>query len=123
MLPNPQLAQVDDPRLPIDKLRRVQLRAICLSKGIALPGPFPPATIMRHLIEAEGGLDEVLGRNDKPVHKLGGGLDKRSEALVRVGLEKATMIEVRRLCGENGVPWKPTDKKAALIELLIGHEN
>lgn len=111
-----EVYDVPDPRRPIERLRRAQLREICLKKGIQLPSPMPPATLMRNLIEAEGGLEAVLSRPDKKVPQLSG---ERQETLIREGLEGMKMPDIRKLCSKQGVVWGPGDKKADLIERLL----
>jgi hypothetical protein len=116
-----QILDAPDSRPVIEKLRRFQLREICLKKGISLPGPLPTAEVMRAMIQAEGGLREVMSRPDRPTPKM----DARdtgseiSDEDMRKYLEGLPMPKIRQACKERGVVFRPSDKKAALVERLL----
>ena len=116
-----QIMDFPDPRRPIDKLRRVTLRTICQRKGIRLSEPLPPASVMKALIEAEGGLEAVLQRPDRPTpspEQLAAS-EPASQEAVRHQLEAMKMPDIRILCSKQGVVWGPKDKKDVLIERLL----
>lgn len=116
-----QILDAPDPRPVIEKLRRHELREICLKKGLSLSGPLPPANVMRAMIEAEGGLREVLSRPDRPAPKMDardGGGDISDEAM-REHLESLPMTKIRQTCKQRGVTFRPSDKKTVLVERLL----
>lgn len=115
-----------DPRRPIERIRRSQLREICLTRGITLPSALPPANVMIGLIEAEGGLQEVLSRPVQPVKAMSedaSGLDEKSRGLVRDALQAMPMPKLRKYCSERQVVWGPKDSKADLIGRILGCED
>ena len=119
---HPGLHNFDDPRPIIERLRRTELREICRKKGITLPAVMPPATVMRALIEAEGGIEAVMAKPDQPLHKIQNE-QATSEDVdnIRAALESKPMPEIRKLCKAHGIVQHPRDKKPTLIERLLDH--